>query len=121
MELIGNVDYFRETSEKVRQELFYSLKQEYYEEGEQIFDYGDPANKIFFICSGQIDLYIPDRYDEDDVHIETLKIGASIGSYSILSTKKRFFSARASSNVAVTVLSKPDLIGIELRFPEVQR
>ena len=26
LQLIGNVDYFKDTSEKVRQELFYSLK-----------------------------------------------------------------------------------------------
>ena len=84
IKLIKNVDYFEHLSEEVLKRIFYDLRQEYYQEGDTIFNVGDAPDKMYFISQGTVDLFIPSEYG-DKIRLETLTTGSSIGSYSILS------------------------------------
>ena len=119
LKLMKNVDYFENIDTDILREVFYSLKQEYYEEGDVIFTFGDPGDKIIFVCMGSIDLYIPSPDgDEKGIFIDNLSLGSSFGSYSILSDTVRFFKGVAKQNTVVTLLTKTDLISMRFKYPK---
>jgi CRP-like cAMP-binding protein len=66
-----NVDYFENINDEILKEIFYSLKQLYFQDGETIFKLGDNADSLYFLCSGSIEIFIPGT-DGEEVLIETL-------------------------------------------------
>jgi len=69
-----------------------------------IFSKGDPANALFIVKAGRVRiLYLSDKGTETIVHI--LKEGAIFGEL-LLSEEQRAFTAIASTDAMVTVLSK---------------
>lgn len=114
MKLLGNVDYFEYLPERILEDIFFALQHEYYQEGDTIFNFGESADEIYFITSGEVKLEIP-RHDGDPVHIETLYSGAQIGSYGLLSDESRFFTCKANCETSVAKLTKVNLIGIQMK------
>ena len=115
IKLIKNVDYFEGISERILKSIYYDLKQEYYQEDDVIFNIGDPTNKAYFITQGIIDLYIPSE-EGDMILLDQLKIGSSLGSYSLLSEQTRMFKAIAKTYCAVTVLTQADITRLKFMY-----
>jgi len=101
--LLFSMDYFSNLSEETIEELHYMLVQEFFEQGTEVFTAGDHCKSIFFIVDGEVDLFVPTA-DGEELLLDTLYPGCSIGAYSILKREPFPFTARARSNLTVLLL-----------------
>lgn len=56
--MLSAVDYFKELSYPVKEELHYRLNLENHEEGAKLFNRGMECNKIMIIVKGELELFI---------------------------------------------------------------
>lgn len=89
---------------KTYEDLVYKLEQEFYEEGQVIFKNGDELNKIYILADGSIDTYI--SLQEEDLILDSIQIqGSILGQYSVISQECVSYSARATQETNILVLS----------------
>ena len=74
--------------------------------GEIIFNIGDRVDKCYLICSGSVEIFIPD--DSKLAPLATLTKNAIFGESALITTQIRNFSARAIENCNLLVLDKDD-------------
>lgn len=81
--MIKNTDYFKDIPFVCQEELLYSLKPEFYEEGQVLFDNGDQIQSLYYISEGEISVVL--QLDNgEEVITDILVQGSNFGSYSIL-------------------------------------
>eukprot|EP00347_Sterkiella_histriomuscorum_P022573 403337973 len=106
--IISSIEYFANLSEDLKEELHYKLSLEYFEKDTEIFSTGDSCDALYFIVDGEIDLVIHQQ-DDEELQLDTLYTGCSIGSYSLIQQQKYPYTARARNSVTLLVLSRADL------------
>jgi len=89
-----------------------------YKKGEVLFNQGDNGNTLFVIVSGVVQLTAV--RDEAELHISSLEPGHVLGEKAILAVKphKRFFGARAKTDVVAMEFSAADFEKLEKTSPE---
>ena len=112
-------ELFRGISESETQRVARLCAERVYRKGATIFSKGDPANALFIVKAGRVRiLYLSDKGTETIVHI--LKEGAIFGEL-LLSEEQRAFTAIASTDAMVTVLSKGSLVELLGAIPTVSK
>ena len=102
--MLLNIVYFKSLKTATLEILVYNLSQEFFEEGQIIFKHGDHLDKVYVLADGSIDAFLS-LHDEDLV-LDNLKISGSIlGQYSLISNSSINFSARATSETNMLVIS----------------
>lgn len=79
-----------------------------YEEGEFIFELGQPGAAYFIIKSGEIAIVVPGK-SGDPLTLATLGAGASVGELALLDASPRSASARATQPTEAMAFFRADL------------
>ena len=93
---IKNVEYLKNGSDVLLEELYFDLKEEAFKEGDVIFKAGDVVDRIYFIAEGEIEIFI--KTYKIEISIDTLFQGCSIGEYGVLGECVFMFTAKTKSN-----------------------
>ena len=80
--------------------------------GERVIRRGDPADAIFFIVSGEVEVALPDGS-------VPLKAGEFFGEMGVMSGNPRFADVTAIDYCAFQTLHRPDLLAFLARHPEL--
>ena len=67
----------------------------------------DPIDSIYFIINGQVDMFL--QINTQDVHLETLYKGCTIGAYGVLGKYFSQFLGKTSQPTSVYILDKDTL------------
>ena len=118
LRLLRNVDYFEDLKDDILREIAYHMKEEYFEANSTIFNFGDKSDKVYFICTGMVNVYLPGKGGKK-VFLDDLRLGSSIGAYSILGEQTRIFSTIASTNVLINYITKSDIIKLKFTHPSI--
>ena len=78
--------------------------------------FADHCDKIIFILSGKVDIFIP--VEGELVYVESLYRGSAIGVWSALDSKNFLITGVAAKPTAVAYLGKNDLFNLGLRYPQ---
>ena len=118
--LIYDTEYFKTLPFMCQEELLYSLKPEFYEEGQVLFDNGDMIQALYYISEGEISVVL--QLDNgEEVITDILTQGSNIGAYSILSDNKQIFTFRANTPIVVQVLDRELLSIIREQFKDLDK
>ena len=118
--LITSVDYFKRCKPNTIEELVYSLRQEYVEANKVLFKTGDSMEKIRFISHGTVQIII--RWDDgQEILIDNLRQGCSLGLYSILEPSPITFQIKAKTHLTLQCLDYDTLEQFRKNFPELDR
>ena len=113
------VELFQGISEAEAQRVERLCAERMYRKGTTIFSKGDPANALCIVKDGRVRiLSLSDKGTETIVHI--LKQGSIFGEL-LLSEEKREFTAVASTDARVTVLSKGSLVELLASIPTISK
>ena len=82
--LIKNMDISENLPDEIIEEMSYGLKSEFFEEGQFIIKEGEFNDKIYFICSGWVDVSV--TFVGVETKIEQLYKGCSLGLYCAMSS-----------------------------------
>ena len=93
-----------------------SLQEEIFFKGDHIFDINDYGNEMYIITSGMIGISINNK--EDD-YISILETGDSFGEMNLLDGLPRSATACAIEDSQLLSLSKSNLRGLILSYPEI--
>lgn len=88
-----------------------------YKTGDSLFRQGDEGNTLFIVSKGVVQLTA--IRDEQELHISVLEPGHVLGEKAILGIKphKRFFGARAKTDVTVLEFTAADFEALEKSHP----
>jgi CRP-like cAMP-binding protein len=81
---------------------------------ETIFSVNDPPTGIFFVQRGQV--WLMDQFNEINI---TLSAGDTFGERSVIYSRPHFYTARASKDTIVWLLSPADFSRLGARYPSV--
>lgn len=102
----------------LKEEIHYRLVLENYEEGAIIFERSSECKYIYFLVSGQIELFV-DREGENHT-LDILRAGSTIGGFSIFYETPFRFGARAKSSLTLLTLSRDDLLDFAEHSEELE-
>ena len=97
-------------------ELFLVIKQDFYQAKEVIFKFKSNCDKLIFVLSGEIGIFL--SIEGQNVFVESLYRGDSIGSNSILANKNFIMTGITQKPCLVAILSKVDLFKLVLKYPK---
>ncbi|MEZ0278141.1 MAG: Crp/Fnr family transcriptional regulator [Methylibium sp.] len=100
--------WFAERSKATRARLSAIAKLRTFVKDERIFLAGDPANGIFGLVSGSLNVSFPRGYGEDYT-VHRAVVGFWIGELALVSGKPRLVSVRAAEPTVMVHLSAQDL------------
>jgi CRP-like cAMP-binding protein len=106
-EILRSVDYMTNLTDDSIEEISYFLKQVDFEKDKIIFRAGDPADCIFFITNGRVQISV--NSNDNEIIIDTLDRGCSIGSNGLVCNLNYNFTARADTKATLLKLNKEDL------------
>lgn len=115
--ILSKVDYFAPLHFSIRETIHYRLTLENYEKGAKIFSRGHDCQNIFFIVSGEMELYIDQN--NRDFELDTLIPGSIIGQYSLINESPYQYSGRAKTNLSILVLNRDDIFQAAEDFIEL--
>jgi len=84
------------------------LRQEHFAEGAFLFNQGDPADRLFFIQQGQVEI-LSRLSDDTQVRLSLRQEGDSIGEMAMIDLQPRSASVRALEPVTVLSIKYLDL------------
>lgn len=93
-----------------------SLQEEVYFKGDRIFDIKDFGNEMYIITSGTIGISITNQLDD---YISTLETGECFGEMNLLDGLPRSATAFVLEDSNLLSLSKSNLRGLILSYPEI--
>src|SRR5215469_5462080 len=80
-----------------------TMNRAHYAEGQVLFREGDPADSVFRLLSGAVDILRD--LDGDPILLGTIGAGQFIGEMGVVENRPRNATARAASEVAVEILT----------------
>jgi len=101
-------DDLRFVANKMNEEVFFK--------GDTVFNVNDNGNQMYIITSGRIGISL--NHDKNN-YISELEAGESFGEMNLLDGLPRSATALAIENTEVLTLSKSNLRGLILSYPEI--
>ena len=114
--LLQNSSIFKEVETDDLRFVAESLQEEVYFKGDKIFDIKDHGNEMYIIISGKIGISINNRKDD---YISILEAGDSFGEMNLLDGLPRSATAYVIEDSSLLSLSKSNLRGLILSYPEI--
>ena len=113
-----NISYFSQCRTNTLETLVYKLNQEFFEEGQIIFKNGDKVEKVYILADGSVDTYL--SLHDEDLILDNLKISGSIlGQYTSIMQQNINYSARATSETNMLVVSVETINKVRADNPEL--
>jgi CRP/FNR family transcriptional regulator, cyclic AMP receptor protein len=91
----------------------------HFAEGQVLFREGDPADSVFRLLSGAVDILR--ELDGDPILLGTVGAGQFIGEIGIVENRPRSATARAASEVEVEILTPTEFLDQIARSPRAAR
>lgn len=118
MEDIISIEYFKSLSENIISEAKKLLKEETYEERENIFFEGEKTKGIYFVKNGTVKIYKSSKEGKEQV-LKLIYSGESFNDVTVFNGDLNPASADAITKVTVFILSRKDIIGLIYKYPEL--
>lgn len=115
--LLRSIPLFELLDDDKLKALADQLDQENYLAGQTIFKQGDPSGKMYFLQSGEVELFITDR-SKDKVVLEVVKPGEMFGELSLFDQQPRSASARATKQTLLVAVDRHDLEKLFAHHPD---
>ena len=104
-----NIMYITSLPDKIIDELTIILKQQFFDENEEIFKQGEVSKKLYVLAQGTIELYL--NISEGELYLDSLvESGCVMNQVGIISKMKLNYNARAKTDVEVHAISYEDLM-----------
>ena len=113
--LLSNFSIFRSLDEYNLRDIISLLKHKKYAKGTIIFKKGEPAQNLFIILSGAVDVL-----DENGVRLSTLKKGEVFGEMSLISGDAVGATIKVAEDATIVYIEGQDFKGILSQFSSVQ-
>lgn len=114
-EAMNHVQLFAELTEEQRTRLAGAFSRRVIAPGVRLFNTGDPANELYVLLSGKVDIHYPDAARP----VGHVTRGECLGEVSFLTGGMRLASAEAASQVEAAVLTQADLRNLVRRRPDI--
>lgn len=111
--IVSKVDFLRDASPELIEELMLQLEPMIFVPGERIFRVDEPGLALYFIHSGSVEIR-----GRDNALVATLADGQFFGEMALLSDRPRGATARAASYCEVYLLRKESFHRAMKTFPE---
>ena len=111
--IVSKVDFLRDASAELIEELMLQLEPMIFVPGERIFRVDEPGLALYFIHSGSVEIR-----GRDNALVATLEDGQFFGEMALLSDRPRGATARAASYCEVYLLRKESFLSAMKTFPE---
>ena len=95
-----------------------SLQEEVYFKGDRIFDINDYGDELYIVIEGKIGISINSKPNKQD-YIAYLEPGDCLGEMNLLDGLPRSATAHVIENATLLTLSKANLRGLILSYPEI--
>ncbi len=111
--IVSKVDFLREASSELIEELMLQLEPMIFVPGERIFRVDEPGLALYFIHSGVVEIR-----SRENALVATLEDGQFFGEMALLSDRPRGATARAATYCEVYLLRKDSFLSAMRTFPE---
>jgi CRP/FNR family cyclic AMP-dependent transcriptional regulator len=91
-------------------------KNQVFKEGDILFQQGDPADCMYLVRNGALDVYI--AKDDGNLTLATLDTGAIVGEMAFFDNKPRSASVRAAQTTEVTKITRADFDKLLTQVPK---
>ena len=108
--ILNKIAIFGGFNEKQLYEIFKLLKTVHYDEGETIYQHGEPPSHIYIIRQGEVKIIFDS--DEGSLEIITFGVGDCFGETSVIGIQPHFTTALAVVPVELIVLERSVLLNI---------
>src|SRR5262245_3813484 len=95
--LLAEVPLFAFLDEQERSSLAERIDHVKFKKGDMIFNYGDPGDSLYVVCTGEVEMFFKDATG-NRVLLETAKAGDFFGEISLLDQGPRNASAVATED-----------------------
>jgi len=92
-----------------------------FKKGERIIRQGDPADSLFFITRGRVDVRVPIKGRAESHRVSTIEAGKAFGELALFEGGPRTADVFAASDVEVLVLDKIEFVSFGKNEPEIYR
>src|SRR5215831_15532256 len=96
-----------------------TMSRAHFAEGQVLFREGDPADSVFRLLSGSVDILR--ELDGDPILLGTVGAGQFIGEMGVVENRPRSATARAASAVEVEILAPPEFLDHIASSPRAAR
>ena len=117
-DLLASVPLLRALPEELRRKLAGSVEQRRCAAGEQIFQRGDPGDRLFLVVDGSVEIHLPAEPGGEPVVLGQLSKGDHFGELALLDGGARTASARAMGPVQLLALPQDAFLATALGSPE---
>lgn len=89
------------------------------ETGEVLFEEKSMGDVMYVILDGGIDIYLDEKFHDQEIPLVNLGIGASFGEMGLFRHSRRSASARASAPTKLLAINDKSLQGLRKRYPKI--
>lgn len=118
VKFLKRISLFEELSRRDLDEIAKVVFEREYQEGEYLFEYGQPGAALFIVSSGEIAIEIPSAHGEF-TEVATVTKHALIGELALLDDSARSASAKAKTQTRVFALFRTDLDQLMASAPHI--
>lgn len=118
LSFLKSIPFFQKLRKAQLEEVANILHERVYEEGECLFEYGQPGAAMFLIRTGEVSIEAP-RVSGDFTQLAVIKDHAFLGELALLDQSPRSATARAVREVKALCLFRSDLEKLALRRPDI--
>ena len=115
---LQKVPFFRDVDPAKLRLLAFVGEKLTYAQGEYVFRQGGPADGVYVILDGEVEIS-HDTVDGEHVQLIRFGTGMSFGEMSVLSGKTRSVSAVAASKLCVLRINKNDFVDLVRQVPQL--
>jgi CRP/FNR family cyclic AMP-dependent transcriptional regulator len=117
VEMLAGIEFFDMLEEDDRTALAGVIDYEKLDEGQLLFQTGEPGDSLYIVRSGEIELYIKDTAGQKIV-LNVVRQGEMFGELSLLDSGPRSATATALTETELLVLDRDDLLLLFQKKPD---
>jgi len=118
-EALGKVPLFSKLEQSKLKLLAFTSELQTYEDGETVFNQGEPADCTFVILDGEADIYAKTRTDGGQVIVGTLKANQLLGELGVLTSSPRSATIRAKGRLMMLCITSDMFLKLLAENPQV--
>ena len=116
METLGSIRFFDGVAKKHLEDLVDIARVEEYEEGEILFEEGQPVDAVYLVVDGEVALEVS-ASGINPQHVLTVGTGESLGWSALMERRRRTATARATAPTTLVRINGEQLIELCERNP----
>src|SRR6266508_126982 len=116
---LGRVHLFRNLPEEQLQMLESAAERRLFQAGETIFHHGDPADWLYIVEEGAVEIVLPSEGQE--IVLASFAAGSFFGELGLFDQQPRNATARAASDANLIRIPARAILGLIDRYPSAAR